>query len=64
MPSTPSGGFFFMRKGSFVMEKWIAAVSGVNGTLVSYSMDDLGIAVTVLIGFIAIEHHKNYGAIL
>ncbi|MGG2055924.1 phage holin family protein [Lysinibacillus pakistanensis] len=45
-----------MRKGSVVMEKWIATVSGVIGTLVSYSVDGLGMAVTVLIAFMAIDY--------
>ena len=30
------------------MEKWIAAVSGAIGTIISYSVDGLGMAVTVL----------------
>ena len=38
------------------MEKWIAAVSGAVGTMVSYSVDGLGMAVTVLIGFMAIDY--------
>ncbi|QDP99414.1 phage holin family protein [Lysinibacillus fusiformis] len=38
------------------MERWIAAVSGLIGTLVSYSVDGLGMAVTVLIGFMAIDY--------
>lgn len=47
---------FIMHKGSVVMEKWIAAVSGAIGTIISYSVDGLGIAVTVLIGFMAIDY--------
>ncbi|WP_336636921.1 phage holin family protein [Lysinibacillus fusiformis] len=38
------------------MEKWIAVVSGTIGTIVSYSVDGLGMAVTVLIGFMAIDY--------
>ncbi|MGN4125654.1 holin family protein [Lysinibacillus sphaericus] len=38
------------------MEKWLAAVSGVIGTLVSYSIDGLEMAVSVLIGFMAIDY--------
>ncbi|MFY0521441.1 phage holin family protein [Lysinibacillus sp. UGB7] len=38
------------------MEKWIAAVSGAIGTIISYSVDGLGMAVTVLIGFMAIDY--------
>ena len=38
------------------MEKWIAAVSGVVGTVISYSVDGLGMAVTVMIGFMAIDY--------
>lgn len=38
------------------MEKWIATISGVIGALVSYSVDGLGMAVTVLIGFMAIDY--------
>jgi len=38
------------------MERWIARVSGVIGTLVSYSVNGLGMAVTVLIGFMAIDY--------
>ncbi|MBI6864707.1 hypothetical protein ACNA06_07470 [Lysinibacillus sp. RSDA_15] len=38
------------------MKKWIAAVSGAIGTIVSYSVDGLGMAVTVLIGFMAIDY--------
>jgi len=45
-----------MSKESVQMEKWIAAVSGVIGTLVSYSVDGLGMAVTVLIAFMAIDY--------
>lgn len=57
MPSTDKcGGLLLCRKGSVVMEKWIAAVSGVMGTIVSYSVDGLGMAVTVLIGFMAIDY--------
>lgn len=47
---------FIMHKGSVVMEKWIAAVSGAIGTIISYSVDGLGMAVTVLIGFMAIDY--------
>ncbi len=43
-------------KGSVQMKKWIAAVSGAIGTIVSYSVDGLGMAVTVLIGFMAIDY--------
>lgn len=38
------------------MEKWIAAVSGVIGTIVSYAVNGLGITVTVLICFMAIDY--------
>ncbi|XKO54130.1 holin family protein [Lysinibacillus fusiformis] len=38
------------------MEKWIAVVSGTIGTIISYSVDGLGMAVTVLIGFMAIDY--------
>lgn len=38
------------------MEKWIAIVSGTLGTIVSYSVDGVGMAVTVLIGFMAIDY--------
>ncbi|MFL1998342.1 phage holin family protein [Lysinibacillus irui] len=38
------------------MEKWIAVVSGTIGTIVSYSVDGVGMAVTVLIGFMAIDY--------
>lgn len=38
------------------MEKWIAIVSGALGTIVSYSVDGVGMAVTVLIGFMAIDY--------
>ncbi|MFE3573959.1 holin family protein [Lysinibacillus sp. NPDC059133] len=38
------------------MERWVARVSGVIGTLVSYSVNGLGMAVTVLIGFMAIDY--------
>ncbi|MFJ8515315.1 phage holin family protein [Lysinibacillus xylanilyticus] len=38
------------------MERWIAAVSGAIGTIVSYSVNGLGMAVTVLIGFMAIDY--------
>jgi len=48
--------FLFWKKGSVVMEKWIAAVSGAIGTIISYSVDGLGMAVTVLIGFMAIDY--------
>ncbi|WP_427110456.1 phage holin family protein [Lysinibacillus xylanilyticus] len=39
-----------------LMERWIAAVSGAIGTTVSYSVNGLGMAVTVLIGFMAIDY--------
>jgi len=38
------------------MEKWIGAISGIIGALVSYAVDGLGMAVTVLIGFMAIDY--------
>ncbi|EON70309.1 phage holin family protein [Lysinibacillus sphaericus] len=38
------------------MDRWIATMSGVIGTIVSYSVDGLGMAVTVLIGFMAIDY--------
>ncbi|WP_185903587.1 phage holin family protein [Lysinibacillus sphaericus] len=38
------------------MEKWIGAISGLIGALVSYAVDGLGMAVTVLIGFMAIDY--------
>ena len=47
---------FIMRIGSVLMEKWIATVSGVVGTVISYSVDGLGMAVTVMIGFMAIDY--------
>ncbi|MFJ8516166.1 phage holin family protein [Lysinibacillus xylanilyticus] len=43
-------------KGMMLMERWIAAVSGAIGTIVSYSVNGLGMAVTVLIGFMAIDY--------
>lgn len=49
-------GFYIGKKGSVQMEKWIAVVSGTIGTIVSYSVDGLGMAVTVLIGFMAIDY--------
>lgn len=45
-----------MQKGSVVMKKWIGAISGIIGALVSYAVDDLEMAVTVLIGFMAIDY--------
>ncbi|MFF2797177.1 phage holin family protein [Lysinibacillus xylanilyticus] len=39
-----------------LMERWIAAVSGAIGTIVSYSVNGLGMAVTVLIGFMDIDY--------
>jgi len=57
MPSADNcGGLLLCIKGSVLMEKWIAAVSGAVGTMVSYSVDGLGMAVTVLIGFMAIDY--------
>ncbi|TQR27205.1 holin [Lysinibacillus sphaericus] len=57
MPSTDDcGGLLLCRKGSVVMEKWIGAISGLIGALVSYAVDGLGMAVTVLIGFMAIDY--------
>ncbi len=38
------------------MEKWIAVVSGAIGTIFSYSVDGVGMAVTVLMGFMAIDY--------
>ena len=38
------------------MERWVAGISGVVGTLISYSVNGLGMAVTVLIGFMAIDY--------
>lgn len=38
------------------MEKWIAGISEVIVTLISYSVDGLGMVVTVLIGFMAIDY--------
>lgn len=38
------------------MEKCIAVISGTIGTIISYSVDGLGMAVTVLIGFMAIDY--------
>ncbi|WP_185903596.1 phage holin family protein [Lysinibacillus sphaericus] len=38
------------------MEKWIGAISGLIGALISYAVDGLGMAVTVLIGFMAIDY--------
>ncbi|MFJ7890104.1 holin family protein [Lysinibacillus xylanilyticus] len=38
------------------MERWIGAISGLIGALVSYAVDGLGMAVTVLIGFMAIDY--------
>ncbi len=45
-----------MQKGSVGMERWIGAISGLIGALVSYTVDGLGMAVTVLIGFMAIDY--------
>lgn len=57
MPSTDEcGRLLLCQKGSVQMEKWIAAVSGAIGTIISYSVDGLGMAVTVLIGFMAIDY--------
>jgi len=57
MPSTIiCGGLLLCKKGSVVMEKWIGAISGLIGALVSYAVDGLGMAVTVLIGFMAIDY--------
>lgn len=49
-------GRLFLQKGSGVVEKWIATWGGFIGTLISYSVNGLGIAVTVLIGFMAIDY--------
>lgn len=38
------------------MERWIGAISGLIGALVSYAVDGLGMAVKVLIGFMAIDY--------
>ena len=38
------------------MDKWLASAGGVIGALVSYSVDGLGMAVTVLIAFMAIDY--------
>lgn len=38
------------------MERWIGAISEIIGALVSYAVDGLGMAVTVLIGFMAIDY--------
>jgi toxin secretion/phage lysis holin len=38
------------------MEKWIAAISGVIGSIVSYAIDGLGLAVTVLIVMMIIDY--------
>jgi len=57
MPSTIiCGGLLLCGKGSVVMEKWIGTISGIIGALVSYAVDGLGMAVTVLIGFMAIDY--------
>lgn len=57
MPSTIiCGGLLLCKKGSVVMGKWIGAISGLIGALVSYAVDGLGMAVTVLIGFMAIDY--------
>ncbi len=57
LPSTTiCGGLLYWEKGSVHMEKWIAVVSGTIGTIISYSVDGLGMAVTVLIGIMAIDY--------
>ena len=38
------------------MEKWIAAISGIIGSIVSYMVDGLGLAVTVLIAMMIIDY--------
>lgn len=38
------------------MEKWIAGISGVIGGLVSYAVDGLGMAVSILIVLMAIDY--------
>lgn len=38
------------------MEKWIAGVTGVVGALISYAVDGLGMAVTILIVMMAIDY--------
>ena len=38
------------------MDKWIATISGVIGAIISYSVDGLGMAVTVLIAFMSIDY--------
>lgn len=38
------------------MEKWIATISGVIGSVISFSIDGVGMVVTVLIGFMAIDY--------
>lgn len=38
------------------MDKWIATASGVIGAIISYSVDGLGMAVTVLIAFMSIDY--------
>lgn len=57
MPSTIiCGGLLLCKEGSVLMEKWIGAISGIIGALTSYAVDGLGMAVTVLIGFMAIDY--------
>lgn len=38
------------------MEKKIAVVTGMGGTIVSYLVDGLGLAVTVLLGMMALDY--------
>lgn len=52
------GGFSYgLQKGrSGGVDKWIATWSGFIGALISYSVNGFGMAVTVLIGFMAIDY--------
>lgn len=57
MPSTIiCGGFLFYTKRGVDLDKWLATVGGIIGAVISYSVDGLGMAVTVLIGFMSIDY--------
>lgn len=47
---------FIIRKGGASLEKLAATIVGVIGSIVSYMVDGLGMAVTILIGMMAIDY--------
>ena len=50
-------GFYFAKKrGGYTLEKWIAIISGIVGSIVSYAIDGLGLAVSVLIVMMIIDY--------